>query len=142
MFGKVCTKTICNRLASFRGYYGFSDITERLPPQAPRLNEDGDLAVTGAAEPWMRAQASLPGASAVRRRAIAGNRTAATIKLGPNQMSPAPLTPSLRISNNLDPATSIASSSWVTAARRALRSIWSGANAIVTMLVGTVAAAG
>jgi hypothetical protein len=33
----------------------------RLPPQCTRLTEDGDMAVTGAAEP--RIQASLPEAS-------------------------------------------------------------------------------
>jgi hypothetical protein len=39
-------------------------------------------------------------------RAIAGNRTAATMKFEPNQMSPAPLILSFLISNKLDPATS------------------------------------
>jgi hypothetical protein len=63
------------------------------------------------------------------------------LKLEPNQMSLAPLMLSFLISNKLDPTTSITSASWVTAARPALRSIRSSANAIVTRLAGAVAAA-
>ncbi len=55
-------------------------------------------------------------------------------------MSPAPLMLSFLISNKLDPTASITSTSWVTAACPALRSIRSSANAIVTRQAGIVTA--
>lgn len=55
-------------------------------------------------------------------------------------MSQAPLILSFLISNKLDPATSITSTGWVPAARSALRSIQSSANAILTRLAGTATA--
>ena len=54
----------------------------------PRLTEDGDLTVTGASGPWIQAQASLPGGiGCLTARAITRDRTAATVKPEPNQMS-------------------------------------------------------
>jgi hypothetical protein len=52
------------------------------------------------------------GIGCLTARAVAGNCTAATMKLEPNQISPAPLILSFLISNNLDPTTSITSTSW------------------------------
>jgi hypothetical protein len=86
-----------------------------------RLTEDGDLAVRTRLNQGSRLgnpcrRHRLSDGAHNRRKSHRGED-----ELEPDQMSPAPLIPCFLISNKLDPTTSITSTSWMTAARPALR---------------------